>query len=47
MTNQPCMVRPTVIKLHPHELFDDPFTISNMIKGINESRALTKHVSCE
>ena len=83
LSNQKCMIQPTLINLHPsensHECHYYPFTVKldrcfgifntindlsnkvcvpnntedlnlsvfNMITGINESKGLTKHISCE
>ena len=83
MSNQKCMIHPTLINLHPNEYNKEfhyyPFAVKldrcvrscntlndlpkkvcvpnktedlnlsmfNMITGVNESKMLTKHISCE
>ena len=83
LSNQKCMIQPTLINLHPNEYSQEfhyyPFSVKldrcvgscntlndlsnkvcvpnktedlnlsvfNMITGINESKTLTKHISCE
>ena len=83
MSNQKCMIQPTLINLHPKKYSQEfhyyPFAVKldgcvgscntrndlsnkvcvpnktedlnlsvfNMITGINESKTLTKHISCE
>ena len=83
LSNQKCMIQPTLIHLHPNECSEEfhyyPFAVKlnrcvgscntlnylsnkvcvpnkiedlnksvfNMITGINESKTLTKHISCE
>ena len=83
LSNQKCMIQPTLTNLHPNEYSQEfhcyPFTVKldrcvgscstlndlsnkvcvpnktedlnlrifNMITGINESKTLTEHVSCE
>ena len=83
MSNQKCMIHPTLINLHPNEYSQEfhyyPFAVKldrcvrscntlndlsnkvcvpnktedlnlsmfNMITGVNESKMLTKHISCE
>ena len=45
MNNQPCIVRPTLVDLNTDEL--NYYKVLNIIKGINESKTLIKHISCE
>ena len=83
LSNQKCVIQPTLINLHPNEYIQEiyyyPFLVKldrcvgscntlndlsskvcapnkteklnlsafNMVTGINESKILTKHVSCE
>ena len=56
--NQQCITQPTLTNFHPNEYGcnrvcfpneteDLDLNVFNMITNINESRTLTKHISCE
>ena len=48
MNNQSYLFRPTLLDLNPDEFYRYPVAIStNMCDGINESRTLAKHISCD